>query len=395
MTDWQERRRLLESEIERRLSERFAALREEFERLRLESHGRWAGFAARFEQKISGIVPPEFLAPEREEPRREGGRIPIAAVRELDRASTQVDILQRFLDLCREHASRVILLVLRNGAFGVWKATGLPGGAAAENQVRRVAFPAADRGALARVIEGVPCRLAAGNDVSSRLSCGDAEDAVVVPMVVGERVSGALYADAAPGEGYRFDPEAVAFLVFLSGFLVERLPARKLRPAPALRTFERFSPAPPSEADEYDTQMLRIWRDSPAPEPQPPPSSSPPPEPEPEPASGTSGGSVAPPPATSSRRLSGPLAPTDAEERRAEARRFAQLLVSEIKLYNERAVEEGRAQGNLYKRLKEEIDLSRQMYEERIPESVRAEGDFLYEELVRILADGQADALGL
>ena len=35
------------------------------------------------------------------------------------------------------------------------------------------------------------------------------------------------------------------------------------------------------------------------------------------------------------------------------------------------------------------------MYEERIPESVRAEGDFLYEELVRILADGQADALGL
>ncbi len=50
MKDPEERVGLLESEIERRLSERFASLREEFERLRLESGGRWAGFASRFEQ---------------------------------------------------------------------------------------------------------------------------------------------------------------------------------------------------------------------------------------------------------------------------------------------------------------------------------------------------------
>ena len=387
VTDPEDRRRLLESEIERRLSERFAALREEFERLRLESDGRWAGFASRFEQRISGIVPAELLAAAWPEPRPERGRLAISAARELDGASTQVEILQRLLDLCRRKASRAILLILRNGNFGVWKATGLAGGAATESLVRRVTLPADGPGALARVAEGAPCLLAAGNDVSNRLSCADAAEAVLVPVAIGEKVSGAVYADAAPGEEDRFDPEAVAFLVFLSGFLVERLPARKLRPSPALRPFEHFSAAPPAPAEEYDTQMHGIWREMP---PAPPPPS-PPREPEPVRSEPAAEPSRAP---AGTRRLTGPLAPADDDERRAEARRFAQLLVSEIKLYNERAVEEGRAQGNLYKRLKEEIDLSRQMYEERIPESVRAGNDFLYEELVRILADGRADALG-
>jgi hypothetical protein len=93
--------------------------------------------------------------------------------------------------------------------------------------------------------------------------------------------------------------------------------------------------------------------------------------------------------------LTGPLAPASEEERRTEARRFAQFLVSEIKLYNERAVQVGRQEGNVYRRLKEEIDLSRQMYEERIPASIRAASDFLHEELVRILADGHAESLGI
>jgi hypothetical protein len=103
----------------------------------------------------------------------------------------------------------------------------------------------------------------------------------------------------------------------------------------------------------------------------------------------------APETAASARRLTGPLAPPDEDEQRAEARRFAELLVSEIKLYNERAVLEGREQGNLYRRLKEEIDLSRRLYEQRIPEGVRAGSDFLHEELVRILADGRPEALGM
>jgi hypothetical protein len=78
-----------------------------------------------------------------------------------------------------------------------------------------------------------------------------------------------------------------------------------------------------------------------------------------------------------------------------EARRFARLLVSEIKLYNESKVDEGRKQRDLYERMKEDIDRSRQMYDERIPDEVRRQSNYFYEELVRILADGNSELLGL
>ena len=83
------------------------------------------------------------------------------------------------------------------------------------------------------------------------------------------------------------------------------------------------------------------------------------------------------------------------DARQEEARRFARLLVSEIKLYNEDEVERGRSEKDIGSRLKEDIDRSREMFEKRIPEDVRAGHDYFRDELVRILADGDADALGM
>jgi hypothetical protein len=90
----------------------------------------------------------------------------------------------------------------------------------------------------------------------------------------------------------------------------------------------------------------------------------------------------------------GAVAP-DEDARQEEARRFARLLVSEIKLYNEDEVERGRAEKDIGSRLKEDIDRSREMYEKRIPADVRQGHDYFRDELVRILADGDADALGM
>ena len=85
----------------------------------------------------------------------------------------------------------------------------------------------------------------------------------------------------------------------------------------------------------------------------------------------------------------------DEEAIHNEARRLARLLVSEIKLYNEEQVEEGRRKHDLYERLKEDIDRSRQIYEERIDPRLVRSTDYFYQELVRILAAGDADALGM
>ena len=83
------------------------------------------------------------------------------------------------------------------------------------------------------------------------------------------------------------------------------------------------------------------------------------------------------------------------EAQREEARRFARLLVSEIKLYNEEQVERGREANDIYHRLREDIDRSREMFEKRISADVRESQDYFHDELVQILADGDADALGM
>ena len=96
--------------------------------------------------------------------------------------------------------------------------------------------------------------------------------------------------------------------------------------------------------------------------------------------------------------MRGPAAPgagTEEAKKHDEARRFARLLVSEIKLYNEAKVDQGRKNHDLYERLKDDIDRSRHMYDERISEDVRKASNYFYDELVRILADGKADTLGL
>lgn len=84
------------------------------------------------------------------------------------------------------------------------------------------------------------------------------------------------------------------------------------------------------------------------------------------------------------------------DERRLhnDARRFARLLVSEIKLYNEQKVTEGRAQNDLYLRLRDYIDRSREMYDKRVKPEVANRYDYFHQELVNTLAEGDAAKMG-
>ncbi len=93
-------------------------------------------------------------------------------------------------------------------------------------------------------------------------------------------------------------------------------------------------------------------------------------------------------------RISSVLSPEEEEKAHDEARRFARLLVSEIKLYNENMVEEGRQGRDLYHRLSREIDRSREAYQKRIHPSVACSVDHFHEELVRILARGKSGLMG-
>jgi len=90
----------------------------------------------------------------------------------------------------------------------------------------------------------------------------------------------------------------------------------------------------------------------------------------------------------------GEAAPRLEKEDGTSARRYARLLVSEIKLYNEAAVRLGRQQRDLLTRLKPEIDRARNLYTQRISPTVDARGALFQQELVQTLADGDASLLG-
>jgi hypothetical protein len=187
-------------------------------------------------------------------------------------------------------------------------------------------------------------------------------------------------------------------------------------PPPTPVPAPRIAPPPPPPAPEVEAPPSRgdltmafdqikasaappVPAPSPAPPVTPPPSAAPPvAAPAATPASVLEGAAspaapVAPPPGfiPRARSLRGGDDPQRAVD---DARRIARLLVSEIKLYNEKKVAEGRAAGDLYERLRDDIERSRQVYSERTPEHIRATSDYFQEELVRILAEGKPEALG-
>jgi hypothetical protein len=102
-------------------------------------------------------------------------------------------------------------------------------------------------------------------------------------------------------------------------------------------------------------------------------------------------------PATAARPLSpdtasaAPASQHDADEM---ARRYARLLVSEIKLYHEADVVAGRRERDLGTRLGVEIARARVLYDQRVPPSLRDHTDHFHDELVRTLASGDASLLG-
>ncbi|MEX2270518.1 MAG: GAF domain-containing protein [Vicinamibacterales bacterium] len=90
---------------------------------------------------------------------------------------------------------------------------------------------------------------------------------------------------------------------------------------------------------------------------------------------------------------SGTAAGTDTAQDAEAARRYARILVSEIKLYNEPAVRLGREHKDLRTRLHDDIERARRTYLDRVPETVAARDEYFDRELLQTLAGGDSSIL--
>jgi hypothetical protein len=77
-----------------------------------------------------------------------------------------------------------------------------------------------------------------------------------------------------------------------------------------------------------------------------------------------------------------------------QAQRFARVHVAEMRLYQSGEVKQGRLTGTLYAALRESIEQARQDYREQFLTNSQVGADYLHEELVRTLANGDPSLFG-
>jgi hypothetical protein len=360
-----------------------------------------------------------------------------AAVDDIDNQRAQTDILGALVNRSAAFAPRVIFFIIKNNRATAWRARGLEG-TIGDAAVSEISVPLEAQTFLSEVVNsrstwsGTSDSHPENNSILSRL--GDEqppERIVAVPLVARGRAVAVLYADCATLDSEAINLEALETLVRVAGMAVELLAVSRPQPT---------TPAPPpAQAFTRDVQPVASATTSSPPPQQQSPASSPsnmemsaaetgalvaeqpatPPtftaEQSAPPASSTDAQETptvvsSPPPAvvetaaplgTARRYGRGanaelPVEVADDDERRLhnDARRFARILVDEIKLYKEQQVREGRAGSDLYRRLREDMERSREAYDKRVNPRVAARYDYFHHELVNTLAEGDASKLG-
>ncbi len=294
------------------------------------------------------------------------------AVSAIQDVTSQTDILRTLLEGCAKFCSRAALFVIRAGAANGWQARGF----ADDGVVKNVQVDVS-KGLAARAFQSQNPAAAAAIEFDSAFnkSVGNPADgnALILPLVVREKVAALVYCDCGTEKAWQIDNSALQLLVRSAGLWLELLGLRKT--------------AGPERA-EAEAPAAMAAAASAAPAPPPPVAAAPsvveaaPPPPPPSPAAAAAAPAGEP-----------AIAPGD-EEVHKKAKRFAKLLVDEIKLYNKDKVAKGKENKDLYDRLKEDIEKSRATYDKRYGSTPAGAADYFSKEVVRILADNDASLLG-
>lgn len=267
-----------------------------------------------------------------------------AAASSIQESSSQAEILRHLLEGSARFCGRAALFVLKAGNLTGWQATGFD-----SNDAVKSFNLGASAGLAGEAIQSrTPVAGAATKFDSGFVSAvGNPADGncVVLPLSVKEKVAALIYADAGKLPDSTVDISALTVLCRFAALWLELTALRKAGVS-----------APAEEAAAMVGQSAAAAH-----------------------GGGPSG--------------SGTVAVVE-EDIHRKARRFAKLLVDEIKLYNQSKVSEGRQHHDLYDRLKEDIEKSRSAYEQRFGETAAASANYFTQELVRVLADNDVSLMG-
>lgn len=289
------------------------------------------------------------------------------AIAKIQEATSQTDILRSLLDGAAHFSSRVALLVVKNENAVGWQARGFDD----NNGIKKVSVEI-NSGLAGKAMQQKNMVNGAASEFDSKFGSqfgAPKGNSTLLPLLVREKVPALIYADAGTRNDGESDTAALQLLARTAGIWLETLTLRKASGVPTV--------APPSEAEEVAPV-------------HPPTGTTPAPGiPTPAPIAVSD---IAPK-AAAAAAAAVEVSAQD-EEIHRKARRFAKLLVDEIKLYNQAKVNEGRQNKDLYSRLKEDIEKSRASYDKRYGSTVAAQADYFTEEVVKVLADNDVALMG-
>jgi hypothetical protein len=318
-----------------------------------------------------------------------------AAVRTVEAAYAQTDILSALLHACSGFAARCALFVARGVSAPLWQSAGFADSAAIKGISAQIAT-----GLAATAMQTLAPVQGSAGEFDTRFIDAAGSPAngscVVLPLIVREKVAALVYADA--GADGKCDVHALEILVRAAGNRIEIAASRKAptqtgaaaaagaSSAAHASTMPTAAAAPHAVAVAPAPTPVHAFAASTAAAPARAPQTAIPP------THATHEQPATHPETAASNHQAPSAAPTD--EVQAKARRFAKLLVDEIKLYNQQEVTAGKQAGDLYDRLREPIEKSREAYQKRYGNTSAAAENYFAHELVRILADNNIALLG-
>jgi len=325
-----------------------------------------------------------------------------ASIAKIDHGTTLSEVLTILLEELSQFAPRVALFILKGGSCIGWNGRGFDSGPGFSNEaIKKISVPTNADTLFSAVINSRSAFVGESNrhrdnvQLLSRIGNVLPSTIFAAPLILREKVTAVIYADSADGPDRLNDAEALDILTVYAAKLLDALSGQRTGP----KTGEHMTPPPTtpasvrprdnvvshavaaadSEEEGTGTVMFSAAEMNLSTYGQA----------SQKPAVGKDRPRAVPSPA-------GNLDALDPETRKKheEAQRFARLLVSEIKLYNEAKVKQGQKTRDLYDLLRDDIERSRQLYRERVAENIRVSTNYFNDEIVRILADGDEGAMG-
>ncbi len=288
-------------------------------------------------------------------PASEKIRLIYSTINKMEQGKSQTEIISSFIEGANKFLSRVCVFVIKDNNFVGWYSRGFTGSSEiTDTSIRLVIVPLSANTVLKDVAEsgltfiGTPVDHPENWLLINRFGGKRPLEIIAIPMHIKNKIMAVFYGDQVPSNAKIDCKEELEILTKFATVLIDLLPIKEklIAKERTKEITEVPTPPPPPEIEKIVPQTPVV-----------------------------------------------PMISKEEEEWHKSAKRLAKVLVSDIMLYHAEEIELGRREGNIYNKLKDVIEKSKETFRERVKPQILEKVDYLYEEMIKTLCEGNHNLL--